>query len=91
MSDPYLKAVGRRLALLRGVLGIENQVEMGKCLKIDHKRYHVWEAGRGLIPVPQASEIRRLTGASLDYIYLGDMAALPQSLVKQLVASEEQN
>jgi DNA-binding XRE family transcriptional regulator len=87
-SDPRVGAVGKRLALLRAVLGIENQAEMAKRLKIDPKRYHVWEAGKGLIPVHQAIELRRLTGATLDYIYLGEMGALSTKLSQQLTSEE---
>jgi hypothetical protein len=89
MRDPSVQAVGKRLALLRTVLDVENQVDMAKMLKIDHKRYHVWEVGKGLIPVPQAIEMRRLTGASLDYIYLGEMGGLSAELAKQLASLDK--
>jgi hypothetical protein len=85
-NDPTIRAVGERLALLRVVLGIDNQAEMARRLRIDPKRYHVWEAGKGLIPVPQAIELRRLTGATLDYIYLGEMGALSAKLSEQLTS-----
>jgi hypothetical protein len=88
MSDPGIRAVGKRLALLRSVIGVENQVEMAKRLNIDPKRYHVWEAGKGLIPVPQAIQLHRVSGATLDYIYLGDMGALPVNLAKLLSEKE---
>lgn len=90
MRDPSVLAVGKRLALLRTVLYVENQVEMAKMLKIDHKRYHVWEVGKGLIPVPQAIEMRRLTGATLDYIYLGEMGGLSAELAKQLAILDKE-
>lgn len=80
MSDVSPQSVGDRLALLRKVREIPSQAEMARLIGCELKRYNHWERGRGQLPVEFAIEIAKLTGANLDYIYLGDMSALPKNL-----------
>lgn len=80
MSAYSPKSVGERLALLRKARGIASQSEMARIIGCELKRYNHWERGRGMLPVEFAIEIAKKTGANLDYIYLGEMSALPLNL-----------
>ena len=84
MSDLSPTAVGARLSMLRAAKAIPSQAEMARLIGVELKRYNHWERGRGMLPVEQAVEICRVTGANLDYIYLGEMSALPMNLVTLL-------
>ena len=84
MENSDIANVGKRISLLRKSLGVQHQVEMAKMLDIDQKRYHVWEVGKGLIPISYAIKLRLLTGATLDYIYLGEMDGLSSNLIKKI-------
>jgi DNA-binding XRE family transcriptional regulator len=69
---------------LRAALLIQTQDDMADMLNIERSRYGNWESGLGLIPVIQAIKVREITGATLDYIYLGDVSGLTIRLAAAL-------
>lgn len=78
------KSVGQRLRLLRVAKGINVQKTMATMLDASASQYSNWENGIQMIPVEAATKVCGLTGATLDYIYHGNSAALPMFLASAL-------
>jgi DNA-binding XRE family transcriptional regulator len=79
---PDAKSIGKRLAILRLARNYKTQAEIAHAIGAEHRQYHVWEKGRGKIPIPYAIRLKELLGVTLDYIYVGDTRGLPSSLVR---------
>ena len=77
-------SVGKRLELLRAAKGIKQQKIFADMIKASPGQYNNWALGRQVIPVEFAVKICGITGATLDYIYLGNSSALPMHLVSAL-------
>jgi len=75
---PDAKSIGRRLTAFRLAKKFNTQAEMAKAIGAEHRQYHVWEKGRGKIPVAYAVRMKEIFGITLDYIYAGDLSGLPQ-------------
>lgn len=84
MSVTSWKSVGRRLKALREAKEIPTQGDMARLIGATFPQYNNWERGAGQLPVPFAMEICRVTGCTLDYIYRGEMSALPTNLITLL-------
>lgn len=85
MSNEFSpSAIGERLRFLRQAKGVKHGVTMAKMVGVSQSRYSNWENGIGVPPVEFAIKICQLTGANLDYIYLGNASSLPMHLAKPL-------
>ena len=84
--DPNL--VGKRLEIIRLAKDIGTQPQFAKILNVSKNRYNNWATGGVLIPVEYAVRIKELTGATLEYIYLGDRSSLPLSLAQSIQRAE---
>ncbi len=80
------KMVGRRLGLIREMLGHASQTEMAEALGVTLARYNNWELGDIILPVKYALMLRRMCGVTLDYIYAGDLSCVPHKMVLALEA-----
>lgn len=78
------KSVGERLSLLRVAKGFKYQKAFADLLDANPGQYNHWERGRQVIPVEYAVKVCILTGATLDYIYLGKTSGLPIGLASKL-------
>ncbi len=81
MSNEFSpRAIGNRLRFLREAKGCKHQIQMGRLVGVSQSRYSNWENGIGVIPVEFAVKICSLTGATLDFIYIGNVSSLPMHL-----------
>ena len=78
------EAFGRRLALLRNVCGYPSQKLFAEALGIEKGTLGQYESGRSYPKPDVLGRIRQLTGATSDWLYFGDEAALPLILVQRL-------
>ena len=78
------KSIASRVKALRKSLGIELRQPFADMLGVSVGRYNHWETGRQIIPVEYAAEVCAMTGATLDYIYLGKHSYLPLDLIVKL-------
>jgi transcriptional regulator with XRE-family HTH domain len=83
-SELSWSAVGKRLELLRKAYGVKQQKQFAELIQASGAQYNNWALGRQIIPVEYAVKICGLTGATLDYIYLGKSSGLPMHLVSEL-------
>lgn len=85
MSNEFSpSAIGERLRFLRKAKGAKHGITMAKMVGVSQSRYSNWENGIGVPPVEFAIKICQLTGATLDYIYLGNTSSLPMHLASGL-------
>ncbi len=77
-------SVGKRLELLRAAKGVKQQKIFADLIGASAGQYNNWALGRQIIPVEYAVKVCGMTGATLDYIYLGNSSALPMHLVSAL-------
>ncbi|WP_291295842.1 helix-turn-helix domain-containing protein [Elioraea sp.] len=76
----YNKAVGRRLRALRTFYG--KSVEfLAEYLGVSDKTVYGYESGQNLIGGEEAGKLAELYEVSLDYIYRGIVANLPDDLI----------
>lgn len=78
------KSVGVRLSLLREAYGFKKQNAFAPLVGASPGAYNHWETGKQIIPVEYAVKVCILTGATLDYIYLGKTSGLPLGLANEL-------
>ena len=83
-NDTSLKAVGERLRLVREARGFAHQGAFAKLLDVGQSRYANWEQGLHAIPYEFAIRVHSKTGATLDYLYRGDVSGLPSSLLQEI-------
>jgi transcriptional regulator with XRE-family HTH domain len=83
MNPPYL-AIGLRLTVVRGALGI-NQAELCRRIKVDPPRWNQYELGHRRITLEVALRLRAVFGITLDWIYIGDPSSLPAKLHQQIL------
>ena len=77
-----LLSVAARMKVVRKAKGIKSQTAMAKLIDAEINQYNNWERGVALMPVGFGIRFAALTGASLDYLYLGDMSNLPLALAE---------
>ena len=88
MSAYEWKAVGDRIKAVREAKNVPSQAAMARLVGATTTQFNNWEIGRGQLPVDFAIKICLITGATLDYIYRGDLSSLPANLMT-LVAEPE--
>ena len=82
--------IAARLVLLRDARGW-NQAEFARRLNITPQRLSNWESGTGQrIPLAGAHVVRRVTGATLDWIYYGIEDGLPSGLADLIHTSRQE-
>ena len=81
MRETNYKKVGRRLAAVRLAMGMK-QNEFARLIGVSEQNMNNYETGRSRPRVDIAFRICQKTGITLDWIYFGDPAGLPQRLTK---------
>jgi transcriptional regulator with XRE-family HTH domain len=79
-------AVGRRLSHLRHALGL-TQRQLAEILSITGPRWANYEVGTSRIPVDIALRLVEKWEVSLDWIYYGNGAIMPNSLLRKIKAA----
>jgi DNA-binding XRE family transcriptional regulator len=87
-SPTSLPAVAERLRLLREAHRM-NQVAWCKLIEVAPTAWNNYERAQHLITVTVALKVCTATGASLDYIYRGEIGALPHRIVTAIQALEK--
>jgi transcriptional regulator with XRE-family HTH domain len=78
------EAIAARIVLLREALGYENAADFARRLGITQQRLSNWENNRPALPHQGARMIRRVTGATLDWLYFGVENGLPRDVAEAL-------
>lgn len=81
---PEYLEIGRRLELIREVIGMEDKAEFARHCGAQPNAYTQWTKGKARISLQFALQIARATGATLDYIYLGKTEGLPMKFMRLL-------
>ena len=89
VNEPKYKSMGIRIAATRLALGLARPVKMRKAIgrpgrPVGANTYSQWEAGTRR---PNLEDMMRLCdrfGVTLDWIYRGNMATLPQTLIAKI-------
>lgn len=76
--------VGRRLALVRQALGL-NQLEFGNRAGLSQPHYHQFERGKRRLTIEAALNLCHVYNLTLDYLYRGDPSGLPYKLATDIV------
>ena len=84
-SDTSLKYVGLRLELFRKALG-KRQVDLANEHGWSQQKWGQWENGKRNPNTSDMIELAERYGVTLDYIYRGDMARLPEWMEKRIRA-----
>lgn len=87
LGKMHMKEVAHRLEALRIAHGFASQGEMAQAINAEVGTYNHWATGRRLISVSAAIRVCAVTGATLDYIYRGEVSGLPLRLTT-LLSSE---
>jgi transcriptional regulator with XRE-family HTH domain len=74
-SNPEWVAVGKRLKLIELAEG-KNGNQIAADLEIDRRNWSKYKKGQREFPIPLAANLKRLCGATLEWIYLGEEADL---------------
>ncbi|KAA2236434.1 helix-turn-helix domain-containing protein [Salinarimonas soli] len=90
MSEAPFTDVGRRLRLMRDIMGW-SQMDLCRMLDIGQSRWSAYETGRVGMPIYEARRLKRLVpGLTLDYLYEGDTRHLTLELAMRLGLLEGQ-
>lgn len=81
--DTSRAAIGRRLRETREALGM-NQASFARLVKISPQAINNYERGYQRPHLDQAFLICRATGATLDWIYMGDPSGLPGRIFQKI-------
>lgn len=76
--------IARRLVLTRRALGIEHQQDFGRAAGLSQSQYHHFESGKRRLSLEAALALCETYGLSLDWLYRGDMNALPFRLANAI-------
>lgn len=83
-ETPDPAEIGARLRDARErVFGL-GQIEFAERAGIHHKSYNGWETGRSRVSLDGAVKLREAYGLDLEFIFFGNVDALPHSLAKAL-------
>lgn len=83
LPDTSAAAVGARLSLVREARGFQ-QAAFAGLLDLTPQAYNAYERGRNMPQATTMAKVRRLTGATSDYLLFGDMTGLPNELVSAI-------
>lgn len=96
--DPYKVDCGRRLVAARKALGYDKRRSFARLtleseteddLLRSEDRLKSWEIGRTTIPPWYVAKLRQLFAISADWIYIGDMSAMPHELAQKIIRQEQ--
>jgi len=80
----WRRNVGERLRAVRIAAAYRTARDFASEANVTENRLTSWERGTRLIPPYELGIVRRLTGATADFVYYGDVAGLPESLRRKL-------
>jgi len=87
-AESYV-AVGARLRLFRRAMGLGSVAEAARSIACERTRWANWEAGFSYIPAQMAARLRRNVPAlCLNWLYMGDIAAMSVATANALRAQE---
>lgn len=86
-EDDSPEAIGERLRAARVALGYGTKEEFAARAGLTQQTYGPWENGRREITREGAKALRKTYGLSLDFIYFGNMDALPHRIAIALGSS----
>lgn len=78
--------IARRLRDARTVLELDQTAFAGRA-GLKNQTYSNWESGNFRISIDGALALRETYGLSLDFIYCGNLDALPHKIAKALASS----
>jgi transcriptional regulator with XRE-family HTH domain len=78
-SIPTAREVGWRLAVLADALNMSDRA-LAELLGISAQRLHNYISGRAMITPTMAMYVHMRTGATLDWLYRGDISSMPVGL-----------
>ena len=81
---PY-EDIADRLRVLRSIEGME-QREFASAASVGYSQYKNWESGAHRLSLDGALNIRKRFGATLEYLYLGDVDSLPRVLRSEVIS-----
>jgi transcriptional regulator with XRE-family HTH domain len=81
IPNPMDLAVARRLTAIRESLGM-TATEMASLMNVSKSAYSAWERGVGRLSLNGALRLKEKVGVPLDFIYFGEVAALPANRIK---------
>lgn len=84
MVNPDPKAVGNRVIALREALNLRHG-EFATLTGIDKSTLTKVEKGERLLRITAGLEIAAKFSVTLDYLYLGDLSALPPALASDIL------
>lgn len=87
-ADATLKAIGQRITAFREALDM-TAAEFARHTGLSTQSLSNYEMGFRRPNLDQALKIVRKTGATLDFIYLGDESGLPQRIAGKLAVPAE--
>lgn len=79
-APPPHADIGSRLEKVRKAWDLD-QTRFAEGIGVESNTYSGWESGQKRIGIDSAMELKRVYGATLDYIYTGDHGTLPLDLV----------
>jgi transcriptional regulator with XRE-family HTH domain len=82
--------VGKRLRLLREGLKMK-QTALCRLTKITDQVWNNAETGDNLLTVPNAVKLCRVTGVTMDWIYRGQITALPSSVLTAITKPRQRD
>lgn len=91
-DDCSQQAIGRRLKLLREVLGYKGrgmQKKFADEIGIADTTWNNYERGRAKITPLNLRKLKRKTGVTSDWVYFGDSDELPLNIARRLLPPEE--
>ncbi|MFS8181470.1 helix-turn-helix transcriptional regulator [Pseudovibrio denitrificans] len=74
-----------RLRAVRKYFGM-NQKDFAANADIQYKSYNQWESGDFRVSIPGAIKLRERYGISMDFIYIGNIDALPTKMANELMS-----
>ena len=75
--------ISERLRLVRSVFGL-TQKEFAELAGLSQPTYTSWESGKNRISVSGAIKLRAKYSVTLDFIYCGNVAGMPEDLLNKL-------
>ena len=88
MKDPSSPVeVGKRLKAIRKALNMR-QSKLCQLANISPQAWNNAETGDNLLTIPSAVELCRVTGATMDFIYRGQVSGLPALMLEKIMKAD---
>jgi transcriptional regulator with XRE-family HTH domain len=88
IQEHAVPQIAQRLRLLRMALA-PSQAEFCRLMGFPVMTWNTYETGKGRISIDSAIKLVQRFGVTLDWIYLGNVALMPNYLVDAIAAAKE--